>query len=250
MPKMSDGKALSTGVAAPAREVDVSPAKEVPKASSKRSIDAPTEQVDDPARRHKKVKVLVRRHKSRHDEGGSRFHCKGKEPAAPSEELATPVESDEGGASPARWRGLKNSTKVWNDSLAAEEFERGILHPQLVRELYTLPLSPSCQGDGFDEVLQRLEASKKELSEVRSNLVEIQRLLKEAQVRARKMDDELLQVVKALENARAELPRQVVDRYKESADFKEGLKRMGRVTYKYGYRVVGPLPCPTPGLGG
>ncbi|RWW46459.1 hypothetical protein BHE74_00047614 [Ensete ventricosum] len=38
----------------------------------------------------------------------------------------------------ARWRGLKNSTKVWNDSSAAEEFERGLLHPQLARELYTL----------------------------------------------------------------------------------------------------------------
>ncbi|RRT31374.1 hypothetical protein B296_00050482 [Ensete ventricosum] len=39
----------------------------------------------------------------------------------------------------ARWKGLKNSMKVWNSSSAAEEFERGLLHPQLVRELYTLP---------------------------------------------------------------------------------------------------------------
>ncbi|RRT39724.1 hypothetical protein B296_00058940 [Ensete ventricosum] len=53
---------------------------------------------------------------------------------------------------------------------------------------------------GRDEALQRLEASKKELNEVWSNLAEIQRLLKEARVRARKMDDELLQSVKALEN--------------------------------------------------
>ncbi|RWW89733.1 hypothetical protein BHE74_00001222 [Ensete ventricosum] len=89
-----------------------------------------------------------------------------------------------------------------------------------------------------DEVLQRLEASEKELTEFRSNLAEIQRLLKEVQVRARKMDDELLQSVKALESARAELPKQAVDRYKESADFKEGLKRMGRVTYEYVYRVA------------
>ncbi|RRT40920.1 hypothetical protein B296_00035023 [Ensete ventricosum] len=40
----------------------------------------------------------------------------------------------------ARWKGLKNSTKVWNNSLATEEFERGLLHPQLARELYILPL--------------------------------------------------------------------------------------------------------------
>ncbi|RRT35028.1 hypothetical protein B296_00037365 [Ensete ventricosum] len=52
------------------------------------------------------------------------------------------------------------------------------------------------------------------------------------------MDNELLQAVKALENARVELPRQAVDCYKESTDFKEGLKRMGRVTYEYGYRVA------------
>ncbi|RWW15483.1 hypothetical protein GW17_00020671 [Ensete ventricosum] len=89
-----------------------------------------------------------------------------------------------------------------------------------------------------DEALLRFEASEKDLSEVRSNLAEVQRLLKEARVRARKMDDELLQAVKALENARTELPRQAVVQYKESVDFKEGLKRMGRVTYEYGYRAA------------
>ncbi|RRT36010.1 hypothetical protein B296_00040785 [Ensete ventricosum] len=178
MPKMSSGKAPSTHAAALAQEVDVSPAREAPKTSSKRPIDAPTEQADDLAQRHKKVKVLMRRHKSRHGEGESRSHSMGKEPAAPSEELDTSAESDEG------------------------------------------------------------DASEKELNEVRSNLAEIQRLLKEAWVRAQKMDDELLQVVKALENARVELPRQAVDRYKESVGFKEGLKRMGRVTYEYGYQVA------------
>ncbi|RRT43839.1 hypothetical protein B296_00015416, partial [Ensete ventricosum] len=39
----------------------------------------------------------------------------------------------------AIWKGLKNSTKVWNNSSTAEEFEMGLLHPQLARELYTLP---------------------------------------------------------------------------------------------------------------
>ncbi|RWW67723.1 hypothetical protein BHE74_00024822 [Ensete ventricosum] len=89
-----------------------------------------------------------------------------------------------------------------------------------------------------DEALQRLEASDKELNEARGDLFEVQKLLKEAQVRARKMDDELLQSVKALESAQAELLRQAVDDYKESVGFKEDLKRMGRVTYEYGYRVA------------
>ncbi|KAJ8506402.1 hypothetical protein OPV22_007288 [Ensete ventricosum] len=340
MPKMSSGKAPSTRAAAPAREVDVSPVREAPKASSKRPIDASTEQADDLARQHKKVKVLTRRHKSRHGEGESHSHSKGKEPATPSEEPDMPAESDEGDASlvhhcprsmkdlfktkihkgdagyytlhmsdlghqdldkemKARWRGLKNSTKVWNDSSAIEEFERGLLHPQLAIHAPLRGLaSPSCQRDDFgnqhfhmalfdqvyyagrlitfmdyrisqlqqeldtlksgegpeavakakehaSELEQELEktkreqdeASEKELNEVQSNLAEIQRLLKEARVRARKMDDELLQAVKALENARAELPRQAVDRYKESVGF-EGLKRMGRVTYEYGYWVA------------
>ncbi|KAJ8512380.1 hypothetical protein OPV22_002814 [Ensete ventricosum] len=52
------------------------------------------------------------------------------------------------------------------------------------------------------------------------------------------MDDELLQSVKDLEHARAELPKAVVAEYKESLGFKEGLKQMGRVTYEYGYRVA------------
>ncbi|RZS20056.1 hypothetical protein BHM03_00052532, partial [Ensete ventricosum] len=258
MPKVSDGKAPSTRTAAPAREVVTSPARETPEASSKRSIDASIEQVDNPARRPKKVKVLTRRHKSRHDEGETRSCSKGKEPTTPSEELETPVESDEGGASPvhhrprsmkdlfktkvhkddagyytlhmsdlgyqdpdkemkARWRGLKNSTKIWNGSSATEEFERGLLHPQLARELYMLPsevmLARAAKEivlleqelgktkQEWDEALQRLEASEKELTEVQSNIVEIQRLLKKARVRARKMDDELLQSVKTLGSA-------------------------------------------------
>ncbi|RZS06882.1 hypothetical protein BHM03_00037637 [Ensete ventricosum] len=288
--------------------------------------------------------MLTRRHKSHLDKGESRSKSKGKEPAAPSEELETPAGSKEGGASPAhhrprsmknlfktkvhkddagyytllmsdlghqdpkkemkaRWKGLKNLTKVWNNSLAADEFERGLLHPQLARELYTLPsevlmaraakemvlmllfdrvhdagqlitfmdyrikqlqeeldalksdggLEAVAKAEGRaselqeelektrrerDEALRRHETSKTELHEDQSNLAEAHWLLKEARVRARKMDDELLQAVKALESARAELPRQTVVQYKESLDFKEGLKRMGRVTYEYGYRVA------------
>ncbi|RRT83782.1 hypothetical protein B296_00005933 [Ensete ventricosum] len=183
-PTMSGGKASSVRTTAPAREIGVSPAMEAPKASSKRPIDASIEQVDDPARRPKKVKVLIRRHNSWHGEGGSHSHSKGKEPIAPAEEPESLVESDEGDASP---------------ELGKTKQER-------------------------DEALQRLEASEKELTEVRSDLAKIQRLLKEARDRARKMDDELLQSVKVLESAQAELPKQAVNRYKESAGFKEGLK--------------------------
>ncbi|RZR89209.1 hypothetical protein BHM03_00016885, partial [Ensete ventricosum] len=145
-------------------------------------------------RRHKKVKVLTRRHKSHPGEGESRSRSKGKEPATPSE---APAGSEEGGASPgherprsmkdlfrikvhkgdagyyallmsdlghqdpekemkAIWKGLKNSTKVWNNSSAAEEFERGLLHPQLARELYILPSEVLMARAAKEMVLGRL----------------------------------------------------------------------------------------------
>ncbi|RRT70698.1 hypothetical protein B296_00001749 [Ensete ventricosum] len=295
MPKVSGGKLPTACTAASAREVDVPPTTEAPRSSSKRPTDASTQQADDLARRHKKVKILSRRHESRRGEGGSRSHPKGKDPAAPVEELETPVESVEEAAMPvfhrprsmkdlcqtkvrkddagyyalyisdlahqdpdkemqARWEKLKNSTKIWNDLSIAEEFERGLLHPQLVQELYTL-LSEVLLARAAkemvllekklekmkrerDEVLQWLETSDKELNEARGDLFEAQRQLKEARVRARKMDDELLQSMKDLESTRVELPKWTINDYKESAGFKESLKRMGQVAYEYGYRVV------------
>ncbi|RWW67678.1 hypothetical protein BHE74_00024857 [Ensete ventricosum] len=292
MPKVSGGKTSSVRAVVPAREVDVSPAREAPKTSSKRSIDAPTEQIDDPARRQKKVKILTRRHKSRHGEGGSRSHSKGKEPVAPVEEPEMLMESDEGDASPVhhRPRSMKDlfKTKVHKDDAGYYALHMSDLgHQDPDKEMILIALFDRVHDAGRlitfidycishlqqeintlksggvseavakaeehaseleqelektkrerDKALQRLEASEKELNEVRSNLTEIQRLLKEARVRARKMDDELLQSVKALENVRAELPRQAVDHYKESVGFKERLKSMGRVTYEYGYRVA------------
>ncbi|RWW36438.1 hypothetical protein BHE74_00058542 [Ensete ventricosum] len=95
MPKVASGKVPPTRPTA--REVGASPTREAPKASLKRPIVAPTEQAEDAARRHKKVKVLTRRHKSHLDEGESHSRSKGKEPKAPAE-------SEEGGASPAHQR--------------------------------------------------------------------------------------------------------------------------------------------------
>ncbi|RWW41861.1 hypothetical protein BHE74_00052625 [Ensete ventricosum] len=59
------------------------------------------------------------------------------------------------------------------------------------------------------------------------DLSEARKQLKEARVRARKADDDLLKSVKELESARAELPKRAIDDYKGSAGFKEGLKRIG-----------------------
>ncbi|RRT75465.1 hypothetical protein B296_00006629 [Ensete ventricosum] len=123
MPKVSNGKAPRTRTAT--REVGSSPAREAPKASSKRPVDAPVKW-------DKKIKVLTRRHKSRLNEGESRSRSKGKEPATPSEEPDTLVESEEGGTSPVhrRPRLMKDlfKTKVQKDDVmeGAEELDEGL----------------------------------------------------------------------------------------------------------------------------
>ncbi|RZS28286.1 hypothetical protein BHM03_00061841 [Ensete ventricosum] len=39
----------------------------------------------------------------------------------------------------ARWSNLSYLAKVWDDPEAASEFDRGVLHPTLAKDLYTLP---------------------------------------------------------------------------------------------------------------
>ncbi|RRT33122.1 hypothetical protein B296_00055802, partial [Ensete ventricosum] len=97
------------------REVGASPAREAPRASSKRSAPPPTEQAEVAAgRQQKKTKVLTRKHKSRVGEGESRSRSKGKEPAASPEEPKAPAGSEEGGASPVheRPRSMKDLFKT------------------------------------------------------------------------------------------------------------------------------------------
>ncbi|RRT66546.1 hypothetical protein B296_00015979 [Ensete ventricosum] len=184
MPKVSEGKTPSVHAAVLAREVGVSLAREAPKTSSKRPTDTSTEQIDDLTRRHKKVKILSRSHKSRHGEGGSRSHSKGKELVAPVEEPETLVESTEEDASLV--------------------FHR----PRSMKDLFKTKIDALKSGGGLEAVA----ASEEHASELEKELEKTKRerdekLLKEARVRAQKMDDELLQSPKALESARAELPR-------------------------------------------
>ncbi|RRT73217.1 hypothetical protein B296_00003344 [Ensete ventricosum] len=102
MPKVSGGKLPATRAIVQVREVDDTPPTEAPKSCYKRPSDASIQQADDLAQRHKKVKILSRRHKSRHGKGGSRSHSKGKEPATqlkssrcPSSEVGKAEELDE-----------------------------------------------------------------------------------------------------------------------------------------------------------
>ncbi|RRT53362.1 hypothetical protein B296_00027316 [Ensete ventricosum] len=150
----------------------------------------------------------------------------------------------------ARWRGLKNSMKVWKDSSAVEEFERGLLHPQLAIHTPLRGLaSPSCQGDDFGKFPIFVSSLQVFFYRFLINCCSMQnqhfhmtlfdqvyyagRLITFMDYRISQLQQEL----DTLKSGEAELPRQAVDHYKESISF-EGLKRMGRVTYEYGYRVA------------
>ncbi|RRT39038.1 hypothetical protein B296_00056861, partial [Ensete ventricosum] len=53
-----------------------------------------------------------------------------------------------------------------------------------------------------------------------------------------KANDELLKLMRENESLKAELPGRSVANYKQSVEFGWGLRRMGQVSYKYGYRVA------------
>ncbi|RRT36375.1 hypothetical protein B296_00053298 [Ensete ventricosum] len=90
----------------------------------------------------------------------------------------------------------------------------------------------------LDELSDRLDEADKELNELREGLVESQRHLKEQKADRRKADDELLKLMRENESLKAELPGKSIVDYKQSIAFGWGLRRMGQVSYEYGYRVV------------
>ncbi|RWW59913.1 hypothetical protein BHE74_00033134 [Ensete ventricosum] len=86
--------------------------------------------------------------------------------------------------------------------------------------------------------MSETKSSDKELNDARGDLSNTRRQLKEAWVKVHSADDDLLKSVKEVESARAKLLRRVIDDYKGSTGFKEGLKRMDYVSYEYGYQVT------------
>ncbi|KAJ8510293.1 hypothetical protein OPV22_000727 [Ensete ventricosum] len=108
----------------------------------------------------------------------------------------------------ARWKGLKNSMKVWNNLSTAEEFERGLLHPQLARELYTLP-SEVLMGQAAKEMVllqeeldtlksrggpEAVAEAEERTSELREELKKIKREKVEELLRREASEKELQEV--------------------------------------------------------
>ncbi|RWW35534.1 hypothetical protein BHE74_00059531 [Ensete ventricosum] len=90
----------------------------------------------------------------------------------------------------------------------------------------------------LDESRGRLDEADKELNKLREGLVESQRQLKEQKADHRKADDELLKLMRENESLKAELSGKSISNYKQSIGFGWGLRRIGQVSYKYGYRVA------------
>ncbi|RWV96056.1 hypothetical protein BHE74_00012542 [Ensete ventricosum] len=98
----------------------------------KQSVVGSMASSEDPARPQKRVKMTLGRHKSWRGEGGSQSHLKGKEPTASRGESTLPEYR-------RQWGALKSSSCIWQDGVAVAKFERGVLHPQLAKELYAFP---------------------------------------------------------------------------------------------------------------
>ncbi|RWV77458.1 hypothetical protein BHE74_00039183, partial [Ensete ventricosum] len=85
------------------------------------------------------------------------------------------------------------------------------------------------------------EQADKELNELWESLAESQRQIKEQKAYHRKADDVLLTLMRENETLKAELPSKSVADYKQSVGFEWGLRRMGQISYEYGYQVA--LAC-------
>ncbi|RWW74437.1 hypothetical protein BHE74_00017623 [Ensete ventricosum] len=106
----------------------------------------------------------------------------------------------------AQWGALKNSSRIWQDEAAKSEFGRGVLHPQLAKELYASP---------FEVLIDQATKAK-------VWVIDAQKQLKGLLARGRKMEGDLLKAIRELETLRTELPWKVVE-YKETIGFKLGL---------------------------
>ncbi|RWV87627.1 hypothetical protein GW17_00050357 [Ensete ventricosum] len=229
-------------------------------ASRKRPAGSSAPDPTATGRPRKRVKIAVRRHKAHRDEGSSRRVNREREsevsmgdtsptycrPKSMRDLCGMRVQEDDKGyyvlqmadwaprdssaAMQARWSNLLYQSRVWDDSEAASEFDRGVLHLTLAKDLYTLPsevliaraakqivLADNAKlKSGLDELSSRLDKADKEPNKLREGLVESQRQLKEQKANHRKANDELLKLMRENESLKADLPGKSITDYKRS----------------------------------
>ncbi|RZS22368.1 hypothetical protein BHM03_00055137 [Ensete ventricosum] len=90
----------------------------------------------------------------------------------------------------------------------------------------------------LEELAYQSEQADKELNKLREGLAKRHCQIKEQKADYRKADNKLLKLMRENETFKAKLPRKRVADYKQSVGFEWGLRRMGQVSYEYGYRVA------------
>ncbi|RRT31734.1 hypothetical protein B296_00049921, partial [Ensete ventricosum] len=79
---------------------------------------------------------------------------------------------------------------------------------------------------------------ERQLADLRERLGDSDGQLRRARAQVRQMETELLDLARSKEALREDLPKRVVEKYKESPGFKMSLVRMGRVSLEYGYQLA------------
>ncbi|RWV85379.1 hypothetical protein GW17_00052829 [Ensete ventricosum] len=79
---------------------------------------------------------------------------------------------------------------------------------------------------------------ERQLADLRERLGDSEGQLRRARAQVRQMETKLLDLARSKEALREDLPKRVVEKYKESPGFKMSLVRMGRVSLEYGYQLA------------
>ncbi|RRT38855.1 hypothetical protein B296_00053894 [Ensete ventricosum] len=145
--------------------------------------------------------VVVRKHKSHRDEGSSHAATQGKEPATPSEDDSSPA---------YRLKSMNDlhGTRVHKDD-EGYYFGRGVLHPYLAKDLYILPSKIL-----MAQAAKQIVLADKELNEAQAALADSQHQLKEQNANRRKVDDDLLKMMKENETLKTKLSSKCIVGYK------------------------------------
>ncbi|RWW41509.1 hypothetical protein BHE74_00053012 [Ensete ventricosum] len=169
-------------------------------------------------RPRKWVKIAVRRHKAHRGEGSSRRADREKE----LEVLA------------------EDASPTYHDSDAASKFDRGVLHPTLAKDLYTLLskvlIARAAKQIVLMALLDRVHDSGLLVTHMgnRASLLKVEL----EKLRSERDPKQLALARQENKSLKAELQGKSISDYKQSVGFRWGLRRMGQVSYEYRYRVA------------
>ncbi|RWW64953.1 hypothetical protein BHE74_00027761 [Ensete ventricosum] len=90
----------------------------------------------------------------------------------------------------------------------------------------------------LEELPRRSDQADKELNELWADMADSQRQIKEQRANHRKVDDDLLKMMRENETLKAKLPSKSIADYKQLVGFGMGLRQMGQISYEYEYRVA------------